>query len=178
MATEWLLACWEGNREFASNSSQVYQPRLVRETPCSVHPPIISSQPCHSPTPPYTPSYLDLEPEPGHAAAVQVDGRLAVLLGVGGVGEEHALVALGLFVLAHAAGLLGRRVSWAWTSSGRGPVGALRFSAPWAWRRPRWPGPSRRVLRWSRGTLGDGQQECLFCFWFSFSRGYEGYPRI
>lgn len=47
----------------------------------------------------------DLEPEPGHAELVLVYCRLAGLLGVGGGREEHALVALGLFVLAHAAGL-------------------------------------------------------------------------
>ena len=103
-------ACWERNREFASkpslstpscpgNAVYVYTHPSYRRNAIQPYPP---------PWPtPDTPPYLDLEPEPGHAAAVQVDGRLAVLLGVGGVGEEHALVALGLFVLAHAARLLG-----------------------------------------------------------------------
>ena len=48
---------------------------------------------------------LDLVSEAEHAGLVLRDKRLAVGLGVLGVGEEHALVALGLFVLANAAGL-------------------------------------------------------------------------
>jgi hypothetical protein len=47
----------------------------------------------------------DLEPKPEHAALVLVYRREAVLLGIGGLGEEHAFVALGLLLLAHAAGL-------------------------------------------------------------------------
>ena len=49
---------------------------------------------------------LELEAEASHAALVLVDGGLAVGGRVGGLGEQHALVALRLFVLAHAAGLL------------------------------------------------------------------------
>lgn len=48
---------------------------------------------------------LHLEAEAGHAGAVLVDGGFAVGGRVGGVGEEHALVALGLFLCANAAGL-------------------------------------------------------------------------
>lgn len=40
-----------------------------------------------------------------HTALVLGDHILAILLRVGGIGEEHALVASGLFVLANAAGL-------------------------------------------------------------------------
>jgi len=48
---------------------------------------------------------LDLETETSHAALVKVYCGKAVLLGVSGVGEEHALVTLGFFFLADAAGL-------------------------------------------------------------------------
>jgi hypothetical protein len=47
----------------------------------------------------------DLEAKPKHAALVLVYRRKAVLLGVGGLGEEHALVTLRLLFLAYAAGL-------------------------------------------------------------------------
>ena len=53
-------------------------------------------------------SVLDLEAETSHAGAVLVYRRGAVLLGVVGLGEKHAVVALGLLFLAHAAGLLFR----------------------------------------------------------------------
>lgn len=49
--------------------------------------------------------YLDLEAETSHAGAVLVYRRHAVLLGVIGLGEKHAIIALGLLFLAHAAGL-------------------------------------------------------------------------
>jgi hypothetical protein len=48
---------------------------------------------------------LYLKPVPGHALLVLGDEVGAFLLGVVGGGEEHALVALCLFVGAHAAGL-------------------------------------------------------------------------
>ena len=48
---------------------------------------------------------LDLETEAGHAAPVLLDSGLAVGLGVRRLGEEHALVAPRLLVLADAAGL-------------------------------------------------------------------------
>lgn len=51
-------------------------------------------------------SVLDLEAETSHARAVLVYRRHAVLLGVIGLGEKHAVVALGLLFLAHAARLL------------------------------------------------------------------------
>lgn len=74
---------------------------FVQGTPCSIHLIVATCRARH----------LDLEAEPSHAAAVQVYCRLAVLLGVGGVRKEHALVAAGLLVLAHAAGLSGCHVS-------------------------------------------------------------------
>lgn len=48
---------------------------------------------------------LNLEPEPSHAGLVLVNGGLAFLRRVFGLGEEHAVVAGGLFGFAHAAGL-------------------------------------------------------------------------
>ena len=51
------------------------------------------------------PPQLDRVAVPGHAALILVDEGLAVVGRVGGLGEEHALVALGLFFLAHAARL-------------------------------------------------------------------------
>lgn len=65
------------------------------------------------------------EPEALHAALVLVDGRLAVLGRVGGVGEEHALVALRLLVLADTAGLLVKingtvSASWRFPRAGLG----------------------------------------------------------
>lgn len=55
---------------------------------------------------------LNLVSKAEHAALVLVDEGHAVLRRVLGVGEEHALVALGLFFLADAAGLsIGRDVS-------------------------------------------------------------------
>ena len=48
---------------------------------------------------------LYLEPVAGHALLVLGDEVGAFLLGVVGGGEEHALVALCLFICAHAAGL-------------------------------------------------------------------------
>ena len=48
---------------------------------------------------------LDLEAEASHAGAVLVYRGHAVLLGVVGLGEKHAVVTLGLLLLAHAAGL-------------------------------------------------------------------------
>jgi len=78
--------------------SQGLSLRLVQRMPCSVHH-IVAIVPS-APNP-----RLNLEPEPGHAAPVLVYCRLAILLRVGGVREEHALVALGLLFLAHAAGL-------------------------------------------------------------------------
>ena len=47
----------------------------------------------------------NLEPKARHTRTVLVDHRLAVGGGVLCVGEEHALITLGLFVLAHATGL-------------------------------------------------------------------------
>lgn len=49
---------------------------------------------------------LHLEAETGHAGAVLVDCGFAVGGRVGGAGEEHALVALGLFLCADTARLL------------------------------------------------------------------------
>ena len=57
----------------------------------------------------------DFEPKPQHAALVKINRRLAVLHRVRRLGEEHAVVARGLFVFADTAGLwfglclLGRR---------------------------------------------------------------------
>ena len=48
---------------------------------------------------------LDSEAVPLHAQLVLLDHALAVLLRVVALGEQHALVAPGLLVLAHAAGL-------------------------------------------------------------------------
>ena len=47
-----------------------------------------------------------LEAKARHAGPVALNGGFAVGDGIGGLGEEHALVAGRLFVLAHAAGLL------------------------------------------------------------------------
>lgn len=44
--------------------------------------------------------------EPSHASLVLLNERLAILGRVGGLGEEHALVSLLFFLLAHAAWLL------------------------------------------------------------------------
>lgn len=46
-----------------------------------------------------------LEAKRLHATPVLVDGRVAVLGRVGGVGEQHALVPLGLLILADTARL-------------------------------------------------------------------------
>ena len=51
------------------------------------------------------PSWLNLEPKPSHTALILVDGRLALLRRVLRLGEEHTVVAGGLFGLADAAGL-------------------------------------------------------------------------
>lgn len=48
---------------------------------------------------------LNLEPKPSHAGLVLVNGGFAFLRRVFGLGEEHAVVAGGLFGFAHAAGL-------------------------------------------------------------------------
>jgi hypothetical protein len=48
---------------------------------------------------------LDLETKAGHASLVLIDSRLALLGGVIGLGEEHAVIASGLLILADAAGL-------------------------------------------------------------------------
>lgn len=48
---------------------------------------------------------LNPESEPSHAGLVLVNGGLAFLRRVFGLGEEHAVVAGGLFGFAHAAGL-------------------------------------------------------------------------
>ena len=70
---------------------------------------------------------LYLEAKSRHATPVLLNGRPAVLLGVLGCGEEHALVALRLLILAHAAWLsaaaAAARVSAAFHSRG-GPVEA------------------------------------------------------
>jgi hypothetical protein len=78
---------------------------------------------------------LDLEPEPSHATPVLIYCRLAVLLGIGGVREKHALVTLGLFILAHTAGLSVRLVS-SFHVQNPGFVGA-----PWVSTRRRSLGP-------------------------------------
>lgn len=52
---------------------------------------------------------LYLETISGHAASVLIDEGAAVSLGIGRLGEEHALVALGLFLLANAARLFSIR---------------------------------------------------------------------
>jgi hypothetical protein len=57
----------------------------------------------HHPLPVFS---LDLVAESSHAALVLIDEEDAVLGGILRVGEEHALVALALFLLADAAGLL------------------------------------------------------------------------
>lgn len=48
---------------------------------------------------------LDFEAKAFHATPVLLDHRLAVLCGIGGRGEEHALVSSRFFVLAYAARL-------------------------------------------------------------------------
>lgn len=48
---------------------------------------------------------LDFETKAGHASLVLIDSRLALLGGVIGLGEEHAVIAGGLLILADAAGL-------------------------------------------------------------------------
>lgn len=65
---------------------------------------------------------LDLESEAGHAALVLLDHGLALLGGIVGFGEEHAVIASGLLVLADAAGLKERCVRlglcfglWRWS---------------------------------------------------------------
>lgn len=89
----------------------------------------------------FWPALLDLEAEASHTATVLLDGGLAVSLGICRLGEEHALVALRLLVLADTAGLeqragqtlanahtkgrsspfflfcqkWGQRIPWAWT---------------------------------------------------------------
>jgi len=60
----------------------------------------------HTPTPNSVLLFLDLEAETSHAAPVLVYRRLASGLGISSLGEEHALVALGLLIFADAAGLL------------------------------------------------------------------------
>jgi len=50
-------------------------------------------------------SHLDLEPESCHAALILLDRALAVLLRIVALRKQHALVATGLLVLAHAARL-------------------------------------------------------------------------
>ena len=49
--------------------------------------------------------HSNLEPKAQHAALVKINRRLAVLHRVRRVGEEHTVVARGLFVFADAAGL-------------------------------------------------------------------------
>lgn len=49
--------------------------------------------------------HLDLEAETSHAGTVLVYRRYTVFLGIIGLGEKHAIIALGLLFLAHAAGL-------------------------------------------------------------------------
>lgn len=48
---------------------------------------------------------LDLEAVASHAGLVLLDQGLALLCGVVGLGEEHAVIAGGLFGLANAAWL-------------------------------------------------------------------------
>ena len=48
---------------------------------------------------------LDLEAIPEHAGLVLLDHRLALLGGIIGLGEKHAVVAGGLLIFADAAGL-------------------------------------------------------------------------
>ena len=50
-------------------------------------------------------SFLDLESEPSHAALVLLNRCHAVFRGVGGVREEHALVALRFLFCANTAWL-------------------------------------------------------------------------
>lgn len=50
-------------------------------------------------------SSLDLEAKSSHASLVLLDRGLALLLGVFGLGEEHAVIASGLLGFADAAGL-------------------------------------------------------------------------
>ena len=102
----------------------------------------------------------DLESEPSHAELVLVYCRLAGLLGIGGGREEHALVALGLFVLAYAAGLFGCLVSgYGVGDLGccsahlglRGGVGLSRCSGS-AGAEGRW--------NWSAGIVANGLLDC------------------
>lgn len=70
---------------------------------------------------------LDLEAEASHADLVLLNHRLALLRGVIGLGEKHAVITGGLLVFADTAGLW-RRVS---------PIVAVLFlgavsSIPWA----------------------------------------------
>jgi hypothetical protein len=51
---------------------------------------------------------LDLETKSSHASLVLLNGGLALLLGVVGLGEKHAVIARGLLGFADAAGLEGR----------------------------------------------------------------------
>lgn len=67
------------------------------------------------PSPPHSPSrhLSNLKPKPQHTALVKINRPLAVLHRIRRLGEEHAVVARRLFVLAHAAwlwlvGCLGR----------------------------------------------------------------------
>lgn len=50
-------------------------------------------------------SSLDLETKSGHASLVLLNGGLALLLRVVGLGEKHAVIASGLLGFADAAGL-------------------------------------------------------------------------
>lgn len=49
--------------------------------------------------------YSKLESETSHATLVLIDGAGAILLGIGGVAEEHTFVTLSLLVLANTAWL-------------------------------------------------------------------------
>lgn len=50
-------------------------------------------------------SSLDLEAKSGHASLVLLNGGLALLLRVVGLGEKHAVITSGLLGFADAAGL-------------------------------------------------------------------------
>jgi hypothetical protein len=93
-----------------------------------------------------TPSPSNLEPKTQHAALVLFYCRQAVLLRVGSLREEHALVALGLLLLADAAGLFCNMLDVIWSV-----VPFARSFVPWVLnrcsRKPLAPG------RFARGEL-------------------------
>lgn len=81
------------------------------------------------------PTWLQLhfESESLHTASVLVYGGLAVFRGVCGIGEEHAFVSLGLFILADATWLEKGTLSAQERGKGRGLCDPAHH-IPSAWR--------------------------------------------